>query len=186
MQQLPEWYNVIRPILGTLLVAQEPLTPQQVAHIAKQESARIKAGIRDLGGLLTHAGQQRYILFHPKLKEYLKPDADATANEIQFDAEEVETLHGQLAQWCEQGTIEQLWRELPNPSAHDDYREYAQKHYVTHLYNARRDQQLFAVLNAGDYERGKLRFDRSTRSSAIDLILGSQAAAREAAAQRRS
>jgi hypothetical protein len=180
MQQLPEWYNVIRRILGTLLVTREPLTPQQIAHISKQESPRIRAGIKDLGGLLTQAGQERYTLFHPKLKEYLQPSTDAI-NEFQFDAEEVEIQHEKLSQWCEQGTIMQLWRELPKPSQHDDYREYARRHYITHLYHARREEQLFAVLNAGDYERGKLRSDRSTRSSAVDLMLGSQAAAREAA-----
>jgi tetratricopeptide (TPR) repeat protein len=182
MQELPGWYDVIRPILGTLLVAQEPLTAQQIAHIIKQENVRVRAGVKDLGGLLTGLDQERHTLFHPKLKEYLQPDANTSVNDIQFDAEEVQIQHGKLAEWCGQGTIEQLWRELPNPAPRDDYREYAQKHYITHLYHARRrDEQLFAILNDGDYERGKLRFDRSTRSSAVDLMLGSQAAARKAA-----
>lgn len=161
-----------------LLVAQEPLTSRQIAHIFDKENVRIREGVKHLGGLLTLAGQQRYSLFHPKLKEYL--EQDAPGNDIQFDAEEVEDLHGRVAQWCEQGTIEQLWRDLPDPSPRDDYQEYARKHYLTHLYATRRYEQLFAVLNAGDYERGKLRFDRSTRSTAADLKLGCQAAARGA------
>jgi hypothetical protein len=179
MQRLPGWYEVIRPILGVLLVAQEPLTSQQIAHIFHKENVRIREGIMHLGGLLTLAGQQRHSLFHPKLSEYLKQDTPD--NDIQFDAEEVEKLHGRVAQWCEQGTIEQLWRDLPNPSPRDDYREYARRHYITHLHEAGKDEQLFTVLNDGQYERGKLRFDRSTRSTAADLKLGCQTAAREVA-----
>jgi hypothetical protein len=120
---------------------------------------------------------ERYMLFHPKLNEYLQQVAHTPGNEIQFDAEEVETLHGQVADWCERGTLEQLWLDLPNPLPRDDYQEYARKHYITHLHDARRFERLFAVLNNGGYERGKLRFDRSTRSSAVDLMLGCQAAA---------
>jgi len=92
----------------------------------------------------------------------------------------VALLHRQFTHWCEQGKIAQLWSELSDPSAHDDYQAYAQKHYITHLYHAGRYDQLFAVLHKGDYERGKLRFDRSTRATAADLKLGCQAAAREA------
>ncbi|GEM_PF-1423957 len=175
MQRLPDWYDIIRPILGALLVTQEPLTAQQIGHIFGKESARIRTGITRLGGLLSQAGQRRYTLFHPKLKDYLQPDEPES--DIQFDAEGVEELHKQFVQWCEQGTIQQLWEALPNPSPRDDYREYARRHYITHLYAARHYEQLFAVLNAGDYERGKLRFDPSTRASAADLMLGCQAAA---------
>lgn len=172
-----EWYDVIRPILGVLLVAQEPLSAQQIGHIFKQESVRFREGISQLGGLLTRASKQTFTLFHPKLKEYLKQEADAPGNGIQFNAEEVETLHGQVTNWCKQGPIEQLWSELPNPSPRDDYQEYAQKHYIFHLYEARRYEHLFEVLNKGSYEQEKLRFDKSTRSSAADLMLGCQAAA---------
>lgn len=178
MQRSPdEWYNVVRPILGILLVAQEPLTAQQIAHISNQGEARISAGIRDLGGLLTLAGKQRYTLFHPKLNEYLKLDSRDPGNGIQFAVGEVRTLHGQVARWCEQEPIEQLWSDFLDPSSLDDYQKYAQKHYITHLYEAGSYERLFAVLNEGSYERGKLRFDPSTRSSAVDLKLGCQAAA---------
>lgn len=178
MRGLPEWGTVIRPTLGLLLVAQEPLTSLQIAHVLKIESVSVRTGITYLGGLLTLSGYLSYTLFHPKLSEYLKQDVPDNA--IQFDAEEVEIQHGKLADWCEQGSMEEIWREMPNPSSRDDYQEYAQKHYITHLYKARRDETLFTVLNDGDYERGKLRFDRSTRATAADLMLGCEAAAREA------
>jgi hypothetical protein len=178
--QNDKWYNVIRPILGILLVAQEPLTAEQIAHISsQQDSGRISEGMGDLGGLLTPAGQQRFTLFHPKLNEYLKEVRDP-GNGIQFSAEDVARRHEQVAQWCEQESLEQLWLPLLDPGPGDDYQEYAQKYYIFHLYEARNYERLFAVLNEDVYERGKLRYDRSTRSSADDLMLGCQAAARRA------
>jgi tetratricopeptide (TPR) repeat protein/lipopolysaccharide biosynthesis regulator YciM len=181
MEQMPAWDDVIRPMLGILLVTQEPLTSQQIAHIIQQGNARVAKGITQLGGLLTLAGKLKYTLFHPKLKEYLKQNADGRGNAIQFDAEEVETLHGQVATWCEQGAIEELWSPLLEPTPRDDYQDYAQKYYIFHLYKqARRYERLFEVLDQGDYERGKLAVDKSTRSTAMDLILGCQAAARAA------
>ncbi len=175
-----EWYNVTRRILGTLLVAQEPLTAQQIASISHQDEARISEGIRELGGLLTPAGQQRQTLFHPKLNDYLKLGIRDPGNGIQFSVSEVQTLHGQIVRWCEQKPIEQLWPDSLDPLSLDDYQEYAQKHYITHLHEAKRYDHLFAILNEGSYERGKLRFDPSTRSSAVDFKLGCQAAAQEA------
>ncbi len=181
MEQMPAWDDVIRPMLGILLVAQEPLTSPQIAHIIQQGNARVANGITQLGGLLTLAGKLKYTLFHPKLKEYLRKNADGHDNAIQFDAEEVQMLHGQIAKWCEQGTIEELWSPLLDPTPYDDYRDYAQKYYIFHLYKeARRYERLFEVLDQGDYEREKLAVDKSTRSTAMDLLLGCQAAARGA------
>lgn len=181
MEQMPAWDDIIRPTLGILLVAQEPLTSSQIAHIIQQRNARVTAGITQLGGLLTLAGKLKYTLFHPKLKEYLRKDANGRGNAIQFDVEEGETLHGQVATWCEQGAIEEIWSPLLDPTPRDDYQDYAQKYYIFHLYQeARRYERLFAVLDQGDYERGKLAVDKSTRSTAMDLLLGCQAAARGA------
>jgi hypothetical protein len=176
MQRLSDWNEIIRPILGALLVTQEPLTDQQIGHIFGEASDRIRTGFKYLGGLLSQAGQQKRTLFHPKLKDYLQPDEPDS--DIQFDVEERIKLQGRFVAWCEQRAIEHLWEPLPEPpSPRDDYREYARRHYITHLHAALHYEQLFAVLNAGDYERGKLRFDPSTHASAADLLLGCQAAA---------
>ncbi len=180
MQSLPNWGNVIRPILGVLRVAQEPLTVGQIGHIIQQGSAAIIAGTTQLGGLLTRASQEGYTLFHPKLREYLKRGKGDPRNEISFGVEEEETLHGQVADWCGQGPLEQIWLDVPDSAPGDDYQQYAQKHYIFHLHAARRDGRLFAVLNDGSYERAKLHTDPSTRSTATDLMLGSRAAARGA------
>jgi phage-related protein len=178
LQQVSGWLEIIRPLVGTLLVAQEPLSSSQIAHILHKEEVRVRAGVISLGGLLAHSGQQKYTLFHSKLRDYLGPQSVEPDSDIQFSPGEVEELHGNLACWCEQESPEQIWQPLPAPTSSDDYQEYARKHYIFHLYHAGNYQRLFDVLNAGTYEREKLRFDRSTRSSAADLLLGCEAAAR--------
>ncbi len=180
MEPLGEWREVIRPILGALLVAQEPLTPEQMAHIFGREHYRFRGGIISLGGFVTHVGQQSYTLFHLKLYEYLRPHEHTPALATQFDAREEAELHGKLAAWCGQSTMAALWSEAPERSPWADYRDYARRHYITHLYRAGMHEQLFAVLDDGAYERGKLRVDLSGRASVLDLTLGCQAAARPA------
>ncbi len=178
-QRRDEWRNVIRPILGTLLVAREPLTSQQLAHISAGENYLFHDGIEHLGGFLTNTGQARYTLFHLKLYEYLRQDQSHPERGYEFDAEEEAHFHGKLAVWCGQGKMDYLWSDMTMRSLRDDYREYARRHYITHLYYAGMDEQLFTVLDNGTYERGKLRRDVSARSVVQDLILACQAAARE-------
>lgn len=180
MRELAEWDAIIRPMLGTLFVAQEPLTVGQIAHIIKQQNVHVRAARTRLGGLLTQAGPQHYVLFHPKLKEYLTQNKDDPDNEIPFEVEEGEQLHGLFVDWCQQGPLEQLWVVVSDPTPQDDYQEYAQKHYLFHLHASRRYKQIFAVLDDGIYERGKLDADPSTHSTAQDLLLGCRAAARGA------
>ncbi len=175
-----EWNEVIRPILGALLVAQEPLAPRQIAHIFSGANNRFREGIKSLGGFLTHVGQEKYTLFHLKLYEYLKQNVHEPERTFEFDNEEEADLHGRLADWCGQGKMEALWSETANDSPRNDYRDYARRHYITHLYRAGMYARLFEVLDDGEYERGKLRVDLSGRSSVSDLTLGCQAAAREA------
>lgn len=178
LQQASGWLEIIRPLVGTLLVTQEPLSSSQIAHILHKEEVRVRAGVISLGGLLAHSGQQKYTLFHSKLRDYLGPQRVELDNDIQFSPGEVEELHGNLARWCEQESPELIWQPLPAPTPSDDYQEYARKHYITHLSASGNHQRLFEILNTGAYEREKLRFDRSTRSSAADLLLGCEAAAR--------
>jgi tetratricopeptide (TPR) repeat protein len=174
-----EWRDVIRPLLGTLLVAREALTQQQIADICTVESYRIKEGIMRLGGLLTRLGHEKHTLFHRKLYEYLKENPDRPDEEYEFDLGEERQCHRKLASWCGQGTNEYLWSEDADPLDREDYREYSRKHYVTHLHNAREYPRLFELLDYGDYERGKLHADPSTRSTVLDLLLGCEDAAYE-------
>ena len=172
------WHNVIRPLLGTLLVAREALTRQQIGQICGIEVYRIKdEGIPRLGGLLTYLSHDQVTLFHRKLTEYLEENPDRPEEEYEFDHSEVQNLHRKLAAWCGQGTNAQLWSLSIDPPDPADYRAYARKHYVTHLHFGRDHEKLFDVLDAKDYEYGKLQADPSTRSTVLDLLLGCEDAA---------
>jgi tetratricopeptide (TPR) repeat protein len=173
-----EWHHVIRPLLGTLLVAREALTRQQIGQICGVESYRIRdEGIPRLGGLLTHLSHDQVTLFHSKLTEYLKENPDRATDAYEFDLAEVQQWHGKLATWCGKD-IRQLWSADIDPLDPADYRTYARKHYVTHLHYAGNYKDLFDVLDAKDYEYGKLQADPSTRSTVLDLLLGCEDAAR--------
>jgi Caspase domain len=172
------WHNVIRPLLGTLLVAREALTRQQIGQICGVEGYRIRdEGIPRLGGLLTHLSHDQVTLFHSKLTEYLKENPDRPEEEFEFDLLEVRRWHGWLANWCGQGTTAQLWSSYVDPLDPEDYRTYARKHYVIHLHEAEHSDNLFTVLDTKDYEYGKLQADPSTRSTVLDLLLGCEDAA---------
>ncbi len=172
-----EWHDVIRPLLGTLLVAREALTQQQIGQICAVEGYRIKESNPRLGGLLTRLSHEQYTLFHSKLAEYLRQNRDRPEEEYEFDFTEERQLHGKLAAWCGQGTNEQLWSAYIDPLDPEDYRTYARKHYVTHLHYAENYPDLFTVLDNKDYEYSKLQADPSTRSTVLDLLLGCEDAA---------
>jgi hypothetical protein len=176
-QSETNWDSVIRPMLGTLLVAQEALTRQQIARICPAEGHLIRNGITRLGGLLTNLSHERHALFHSKLYEYLRQHADHPDEEYEFSLEDVRQCHQKMARWCGQWTSEQLWSEGIDPPDRADDREYARKHYVAHLHHASDYPALFNVLDEGEYERGKLQADPSTRSTVLDLIWGCKDAA---------
>jgi hypothetical protein len=180
LQKAPDWNDTVRPLLGLLLVAQEPLSAPQIAQILRKAEVNVRTGIRDLGGLVARASQQKVTLFHSKLQEYLQPERVEADNTIQFSQGEVKQLHGSMARWCEQGPLEDLWQPNFAPTSTDDYQEYARRHLITHLFGSGDYTHLFEILDAGNYEQAKLRDDQSARASASDLLLGCQAAAHPA------
>lgn len=125
---------------------------------------------------LTVTGQQAYALFHSKLQDYLREDEEYPHLHV-FAKDEEEHHHALLAQRCEQGGLVHIWEETRD-SREQFRRIYARRHYVTHLYQAQLDQQLFSVLDKGEYGRAKERLDRTTRSYMQDLDLGRRAAMR--------
>lgn len=168
------WKEVLKPMLGVFLVVQEPLTARQMRDILRLDSSNIdtkdvREGLFRLGGLV--AGTERYILFHPKLYEYLRRDL--------FIDEEKE-WHQKLVEWCEgergRDDIATIWQEARAPEE-QERREYARQHYVTHLYHAQEWERLFEVLDEQGYGKAKIQYDPSTRSYAQDLNWGRQAAA---------
>ena len=69
------WERVLHPLLGILLVAQEPLSRHALRGILHVSQDRIQTAIERLGGLLgvrDVQGQPRYGLIHLKLIDYLR------------------------------------------------------------------------------------------------------------------
>jgi len=69
------WERVLRPLLGILLVAQEPLSRNALRKILNVSQDLIQTAIERLGGLLgvrDVQGQPRYGLIHLKLIDYLR------------------------------------------------------------------------------------------------------------------
>jgi tetratricopeptide (TPR) repeat protein/uncharacterized caspase-like protein len=172
-----EWREVIKPILGVLLVAREPLGLRHIRQILGEEDDRLREGIERLGGLIAKDWQQRYSLFHLKLYEYLQQDEHLPAKEYIFATDEEEGWHKRLAQWCEQGHLSAIWQDVKHDLIEQQRRRYARQHYITHLYYAREWRQIFEVLDNVQYRQGKVRDDPSTRSYAQDVDLGRQVAA---------
>ncbi|MBV8821428.1 MAG: hypothetical protein JO123_01395, partial [Ktedonobacteraceae bacterium] len=173
-----EWREVLRPILGVLLVAREPLTTRHMRHIlAIEDDERLREGLARLGGLIADDGRQRYSLFHLKLYDYLRQDERNPNKEYVFATDEEENWHRNLADWCGQGKLSVIWEDVKRNPVEQRRREYARQHYITHLYYARDWSTLFAALDEGSYGQAKVRYDPSTRLYAQDLDLGRQAAA---------
>jgi tetratricopeptide (TPR) repeat protein len=172
-----QWREVIKPVLGLLLATQEPLSLRALRALVGVDDHDMREGLRCLGGLLSRDSQGHFYLFHLKLFDFLRQDETRHDKEYIFAADEEEDQHARLAAWCAQGGLAAIWQETRG--VEQERRQYARRHYLTHLYHAQDYQQLFAVLDAGSYGRAKLHWDPSTRSYAEDLELGRQAAARD-------
>lgn len=173
------WNNVIKPTLGVLLAAREQLAGQHIRHIIGVDADRFSQGVQRLRGLIVADGQQRYTLFHPKLYDYLRQDTTRPQKDYIFALDEEQGWHQRLAAWCERGGIESLWQKVRNDPTEQERRAYAQRHYITHLYEGHEWQHLFDVLDAGRFGQAKVQADPNLRSFARDLDLGRRAAAWE-------
>ena len=180
-RQAMEWRELLKPLLGALLVAREPLSVHELRQILGLDSERVRDGLRRLGGLIADDGRNRYALFHLKLYEYLHQDERNLHKSFIFATDEEESWHQRLAAWCERGDITTIWEDntytTEQGRGEQERREYARQHYLAHLYFAREWPPLFAVLDEGHYGRAKLQVDPSTRRYAQDLDFGRKAAA---------
>ncbi len=174
-----QWREVIKPVLGSLLVAREPLSLRHLREIIGVDDDSLREGIERLGGLLAQDGQHRYYLFHLKLQDYLRQNESIPEKEYVFAINEEESWHKKLAQWCERGNILTIWQDVKHDPLEQRRREYGRQYYITHLYNAREWLRLFEVLDTAEYGRSKIKSDPSMRTYAQDLDLGREAAAWE-------
>ncbi len=175
-----QWRTVIKPVLGVLLAAFEPLATRHIRQILDVEDDDLREGIERLGGLIAKDGQQRCSLFHLKLQEYLREDENHPDKEYIFAVDEEQNWHKKLAEWCAQEDIAIIWQDVKSSPVEQARREYARRYYITHLYRAKERPKLFAVLDMEAYGHSKVRYDPSTRSYVQELNLGRQAACEEA------
>lgn len=171
-RQRRQWRSVLKPILGLLLAAREPLRVQHIRQILAVEDDEMRDGLRRLGGLIAEDAQGRRYLFHLKLQEYLRQDKNKTNKDYVFAHDEVIKLHRKLISWCEQSGLENIWQDARQDSEEQARRLYVRQYYLTHLYYSNFWEQLCNVLDEGSYGRAKMRFDISMRSYIQDLDLG--------------
>ncbi|HEU4322896.1 MAG TPA: hypothetical protein VFS21_07070 [Roseiflexaceae bacterium] len=166
------WREVIKPVLGLLLAAREPLRLRAIRTLIGQPDDAVQEGLERLGGLLQRDGEGRYTLFHLKLRDYLREDTAQPAKRYVFATDEEEQWHARLAVWAEEGGgLVGIWQDKPSDAPEQERRAYARLHYLAHLCLAREWSRLWDVLDAGDYAAVKLRHDPSTRSLVQDLDL---------------
>lgn len=167
------WERAIKPCLATLLVAQEPMRRELIVHLLGVGEDPASRALTRLGGLLSveRALQAQVVekisLFHLTFKDFL--------HRVLFSADEVKQWHRRLADFC--GQIEgDIWQDILGHTAEQARREYARRHYLTHLYLGQDHQRLFRILDAGDFGRNSLVDDPSGFSYAKNLDLGRKAA----------
>jgi hypothetical protein len=179
-RQREQWQRAIKPLLGVLFAAQEPLRQRAIRDILGLDGDSLREALQKLGGLLTQDGQGRYQLFHLKLRDYLRQDERQPRKGHLFDIDEEQQWHQRLLSWCEAGPggIWGIWQDEPRDMGEQERRMYAREHYVTHLYLTKDWLRVFGVLDDGTYGKAKLQYDTSTRSYAHDLDLGCRAWAR--------
>jgi hypothetical protein len=156
------WERVLHPLLGILLVAQEPLSRHALRGILHVSQDRIQIAIERLGGLLgvrDVQGQPRYGLIHLKLIDYLRTET--------FAADELITCHAQIAAWCGRD-LAHLWQPTTD-LAEQERRAYGQTHLVTHLAAAQKYDDVWRLLDADEYGAAKRRADPSLRAYIADL-----------------
>lgn len=154
------WEQVIHPLLGVLLAAQEPLSRDALRSILGVTQDRIKTAIARLGGLLGSRdcqGQPRYGLIHLKLIDYLRSD--------EFAPDELHDYHARLAEWCGRD-LARLWERTTN-QVEAERRAYGQAHLVTHLTAAGQYDAIWRLLDDDDYGAAKRR--ASLRGYVADL-----------------
>jgi tetratricopeptide (TPR) repeat protein len=176
---LEAWSELYRPILALLAIALSPLTLDQI-HVlcgSLAERHQIAQGIGWLEQFLDRIGD-RYRLYHATLASFLTDPtirANAETSELWID---FANEHQRLAGVLEKGGLAIVWQDSPDVAVQGQ-REYARLHYVIHLYLGENWERLSAVIEEGEYGRGKLQFDRSAYLYSRDLDLAIRAVTRE-------
>ncbi len=174
LERREDWHEVIKPLLGILLVAYESLTPWQLRTILNLDHRQVQNGLQSLSGLITHI-EQRYALYHLKFQNFLRQDETQSDKPCIFATDEEASYHLRLVQWCERDQLSVIWEESEDPKE-QSWRVYVCHHYINHLYAALQWKRLFIVLNERSYGQAKEHSDIGARSYVRDLKKGCLAA----------
>ncbi len=175
------WRRVLKPILGVLLVAQEPLSDTALHRILREDGEEVREGLLKLGGLVTYDSRRHYQLFHLKFYEYLRAERHEGHTQAVFDSDDQMRWHSRVAEWCRR--TEGFPKGEPGKTSDErgepERRSYALDHLPAHLYFARDWVSLFSCLDSDEYRDVKLRHDPSARGYIRDLEFGCLALAGE-------
>ncbi len=154
-RDLRRWREHVRPILGTLAVAQEPLTAEQLVQFTDLNAQTVHDVVLDVGQFLDPAlfTQGRHQLYHQSMADFFK-DRDK-ALEFWID---LIGWHQRIAEHYRPG--EELWAR----AAWKKWDAYGLRNLVAHLVAAEQPDQLIGISRL--FSRKYL--DRSKR------ILGSE------------
>lgn len=164
-----QWERVLEPVLGLLLVAQEPLDRATLRSLLEVSDVRLRRGLGQLGGLVAQDANGCHFLYHLKVRDYLVEDEKDPNKPHVVRQEQILAWHSTLAQWCVRDTqdIERIWEDTTGME--QTRRWYARHHYVTHLAGAAQWDTLNQVIDDGAYGRYKRRFDPSTQLYVLDF-----------------
>ncbi|GAA5531358.1 ATP-binding protein [Herpetosiphon gulosus] len=154
-----QWQPLLRPLLAVLLVTQEPLQTAVLAMMLEQPVDAIAEALALMSDWVSVAADQRVALRHLLFHDFLI--------DHEFAAAERRAWHGRMAQWCGM-QLEQIWQDSAEP-IEQARRWYARQHYITHLDCAEQWEELWRVIDLGDYGEYKVRFEPSTRLYGLDL-----------------
>ncbi|MEI8167765.1 MAG: hypothetical protein WCG26_15395, partial [Chloroflexales bacterium] len=162
------WRTQLQPLLGLLLVARDPLSPAALGALLGLTVADCTVALADLGDLLTRDGLGRAALFHLRLVDFLRQDANQPKRTSVFSLADERGYHQRLAAWCLADGAAHIWQ--PTAAALvAEQRAYARQHVVAHLAAAADYARLWLLLDDAAYRHAQAQADPSGRSALRDL-----------------
>ena len=158
---IEQWRQTYRPVLGVLSVAQGPLTSEQVANFSALPKQGVKDILLDLGQFLqpTLYEEGQYLLYHQSVIDFLSDET--LAKEYWID---LISIHEQIVDYCLK-VYSNKW-ESADP--------YVLANLPAHMARGNRLQDLQSLIENKDWFKAKLAIDSSQMSYLSDLDLAFQ------------
>jgi HEAT repeat protein len=168
-----EWSTDYAPFVGVLSVAQESLTIEQLQVLTGLAERAVWDCVNELQQFIESMQSTRsrgdddgnsdvvevFHLYHHSFIDFLRrrqrilPNEKKVRNVYYLPAEE---WHKQIVDMCEQGALATIGDDVQENLVEQEQRQYARRHYGTHLYQLRDWNRSCTVLGAGEYGGGKV------------------------------